>query len=115
MISLQPQQLLDNEIQSGLDFILSHFEELFLFPRKISTYKSNNKQFLVRSREEIINSFISSNVVDCKINAYSYLTEYKGIQRYKPDFLFIDLDRNNFKNDKSFQLALSTTLRNIKE
>ena len=77
-------------IESGIDFILSHFEEP-LFPRKISTFKSNNKQFLTRSRQEIIDSFIESNSADCKINAYPYLIEYKGIQRYKPDFLFIDL------------------------
>jgi hypothetical protein len=29
--------------------------------------------------------------------------------------LYIDLDRNNFKNDKSFELALYNTLKNIKE
>src|SRR5215208_110732 len=107
----------DKNIETGLDFILSHFflEEDPLFPRKISTYKSENKQFPVRSKEEIINSFVDSNFVDCKINAYPYyLTEYKGIQRYKPDFIFIDLDRNDFETDKSFKLALSNTLRNIK-
>ena len=45
-------------IESGIDFILSHFDESLLFPRKISTYKSNNKQFLVRTREEVIDAFI---------------------------------------------------------
>ena len=121
MASLQKYhqpQLLDNEIiESGLDFILSHFvvEGQFLFPRKISTFKSNNKQFLVRTREEVIDAFIASNFVDCRINAYPYLTDYKGIQRYKPNFIFIDLDKNNFKSERSFKLALSTTLQNIKD
>jgi hypothetical protein len=103
-------------IESAIDFILSHFEES-LFPRKISTYKSQQNrpfQFLVRTREEIINSFISSNFVDCRINAYPCLTEYKDVPRYKPDFIFIDLDRNNFKSDRSFELALYNTLKNIK-
>jgi hypothetical protein len=110
----QKQQLIDIEIESGLDFIISHFEEP-LYPRKISTFKSNHKQFLVRSRQEIVDSFIESNQVDCKINAYPSLVEYKGIQRYKPDFLFIDLDKNNFKtNSRSFELALYNTLKNIK-
>ena len=104
---------MDIEIKTGLDFLISHFEEP-LFPRKISTFKSNNKQFLTRSRQEILDSFIESNSVDCKINAYPYLIEYKGVQRYKPDFLFIDLDKNNFKTDKSFELALYNTLKNIK-
>lgn len=101
-------------IESGIDFILSHFEEP-IFPRKISTFRSNNKQFLVRSRQEIIDSFIDSNFVDCRINAYPYLTDYKGIPRYKPNFLFIDLDKNNFKTNRSFELALYNTLKNIKE
>ena len=101
------------KIELGLDYILSHFEES-IFPRKISTFKSNNKQFLVRSRKEIIDSFIDSKLMDCRINAYPCLTEYKGIQRYKPDFLFIDLDKNNFKTIRSFELALYNTLKNIK-
>jgi hypothetical protein len=64
---------------------------------------------------QIINAFVDSNFVDCRINAYPYLTDYKGIQRYKPNFIFIDLDKNNFKSERSFKLALSTTLQNIKD
>jgi hypothetical protein len=119
----QPSQSLiinNNEIESSLDFILSHFEEPFLFPRKISTYKSQQNrpfQFSVRSRQEIIDSFIDSDFVDCQINSYSCLIEYKDVPRYKPDFLFIDRDRNDprFKTDRSFELALYNTLKNIKE
>ena len=111
----------DNKIKNGLDFTLSHFEEP-LFPRMISTYKSQiNKpyQFPVSSKEEITNAFADSNFVDCRINAYPCLTDYKDVPRYKPDLLFIDLDRNDprFKNriDRSFQNALYNTLKNIKE
>ena len=58
--------------------------------------------------------FIDSNFVDCRINAYPSLTEYKGIQRYKPNLLFIDLDKkNDSKFIKSLKLALSNTLKNI--
>ena len=102
-----------NIIKSRVDFTLSHFEEP-VFPRKISTFKSNNSQFLVRSRKEIVDSFIDSNFVDCQINAYPFLTEYKDVPRYKPEFLFIDLDRKDFKNESSFELALKITLKNIK-
>jgi hypothetical protein len=108
------QQKINSEIELVLDFIFSHFEEP-LFPRKISTYKSENKQFLIRSKQEIIDSFIDSDSIDCKINAYPYFTEYKGIPRYRPNFIFIDIDRNNFETDRRFKLALSTTLKNIKE
>jgi len=116
LCSIEPTRKESLIIESELDFILSHFDnQEFLFPRKISTYKSNNKQFIVRSKQEIIDSFISSNLVDCKINAYLYLTEYKGIQRYKPNFIFIDLDKNNFKTSISFENALSNILENIRE
>ena len=109
--------VINEVIETGLDFILSHFDqqEPFLFPRKISTYNSNNKQFLVRTREEVIDAFIASNFIDCRINAYPFLTDYKGIQRYKPNFIFIDLDKNNFKTSISFKNALSNTLKNIRE
>jgi len=120
LITLQHEQQHDETtIESGLDIILSHFVEDPIFPRKISTYKSDNKQFLVRTRQEISDSFIDSNFVNCRINAYPCLTDYKDVPRYKPDFIFIDLDRNDprFKNrtNRSFQNALYNTLKNIKE
>jgi hypothetical protein len=115
LVSNEDHPIDTKKIEEGLDFILSHFnDQEFLFPRKISTFNSNNKQYLTRSRQEIIDSFIDSDLVDCRINAYPYLTEYKGIQRYKPDFLFIDLDKNNFKSDGKFEFALYNTLKNIK-
>ena len=38
------------EIEKGIDFILSHLEEPLIFPRKISTQKSQNKQFSVEKQ-----------------------------------------------------------------
>ena len=105
------------EIESNIDFILSHFEEP-LFPRNISTHKSQHNrpfQFTVSTRQKIIDSFNDSFFVDCRINAYPNWTEYKDVPRYKPEFLFIDIDRNNFKTDGKFELALYNTLKNIKE
>jgi hypothetical protein len=104
------------EIESSVDFILSHFEEP-IFPRKISTYKSQQNrpfQFTVSSIQEIIDSFRESFFVDCQINAYPFLTDFKEVPRYKPEFLFIDIDRSSFEDDKSFDRALSKTLTNIK-
>jgi hypothetical protein len=116
LCSMEPTRKESLIIESELDFILLHFDKQeFLFPRKISTYKSNNRQFIVRSKQEIIDSFISSNLVDCKVNAYASLTDYKGIQRYKPNFIFIDLDKNNFKTSISFENVLSNILKNIRE
>ena len=41
----------------------------------------------------MINAFAESNFINCRINAYPSVTDYKGVPRYKPNFLFIDLDK----------------------
>jgi hypothetical protein len=53
--------------------------------------------------------------MDCRILAYPYFTEYKGINRQAANFIFIDLDRSSFKTDKAHISALTTTLENIKQ
>jgi non-catalytic primase subunit PriX-like protein len=93
-----------------LDFILNHFPEP-IFPRTISTLKSQGKQFEVFNEEEIIRACRDSNFVDCRINAYPSYTDYKGIQRYPPNFIFADLDLHSFKSKGSLERALFTTLR----
>ena len=110
----QKQQFTDIEIELGLDFILSHLEEPILFPRTIMT-KKLGYQLTIYSKEEALEHFIDSELADCRINAYPNLTEYKDIPRYKPSFLFIDLDKNNFKSNGKFELALYNTLKNIKK
>jgi Primase X len=113
-LKLQNQQLTDIEIESGLDFVLSHLEKPILFPRTIMT-KKLGYQRIVYSKEEALDYFLDSELADCRINAYPNLTEYKNVPRYKPIFLFLDIDRDNFKTDGKFELALYNTLKNIKE
>ena len=105
----------DKNIESGLDIILSHFEEPSLFPRRISTYKSHNRQFSVSDKQEIINSFSDSNFIDCRINAFPPFTNYKEVQICPPNLLFIDLDKNDFKSITVLKSALVNTLKNIIE
>ena len=101
------------EIEKGIDFILSHLEEPLIFPRKISTQKSQNKQFSVENKQDIINSFVDSKLVDCRINAFPILKEDAT---WIPNFLFIDLDLADFNfNKKSLKLALNKTLKKFKE
>ena len=102
------------DIEYGLDFLLSHFNQDKLFPRKIQTRKSEGRQIEVLSKQEVLSQFEKSNYIDCKINAFPSYTEYHGIQRYPSDLIFIDIDRSNFGNDKQFENALSKTLKNIK-
>ena len=103
------------EIGKGLDFLLLHLNQERLFPRTIQTRKSKGSQIEVFSKEEALNHFQESNFIDCRVNAFPSDTRYKEVQRYPPDFIFIDLDRSNFESDKQFEKALSKTLKNIKE
>ncbi len=91
-LTLQQQQISPTrvEIENGIDFILSHFQEP-PFPRKISTHKSENRQFEVQNKEDVIKSFKDSNFVDCRISAFPILKDgYYTI--WAPNILFIDLD-----------------------
>ena len=103
----------DDSISDNVDFILKHFSDP-VYPRTISTYKSHGKQFEVFSKEEILNEYAESKFVDCRVNAYPAYTEYKGIQRYPPNFIFADLDLSNFKSEGSLKRALYTSLKIIK-
>ena len=78
--------LLDEQIRSGLDFILSHFAA-FAFPRTISTKTTQGKQIWVNSKAEALARFKQANYLDCRINAYSK-HDIKG----DPNFIFIDID-----------------------
>jgi hypothetical protein len=103
------------EVEKGLDFLLSHFNQDKLFPRTITTGKLKGKQVEVFSKQEALSYFEESNFIDCRVNGFPSYTRYKEIQRYPPDFIFIDIDTTRFEDDKSFENALSKTLKNIKE
>jgi Primase X len=100
-------------IEQGLDFILSHFEEP-TWPRTIFT-KTLAKQIIVYSREEAIARFKQSNLLDCRVNAYPDYTEFKGINRQPPNFIFIDIDRCLFITDNEFWGAVKQTCKNIEQ
>ena len=99
-----------------IEFALSHFQnQIQLFPRKMMTFTSP-WQFSVSSVEEIFEQCKYSDFIDCRINAYAEYTEYKGIIRQPPNFVFIDLDIGNFDHDiKKLNLALRNTVKKIKE
>ena len=63
-----------NEIEIGLDFILSHLEEPTIFPRTIMT-KKLGYQRTVYSKEKALEYFIESDFIDCRINAFPSLKE----------------------------------------
>ncbi|MDN5846465.1 MAG: hypothetical protein L0H53_09350, partial [Candidatus Nitrosocosmicus sp.] len=95
--------------KDSIDFILSHFDQNTLFPRKMMTATSNG-QFSVYSKEEIFEKCMKSEFIDCRINAYPEYTEYKGMTRLPPNFIFIDLDLSNFSKYKNPKKMLDKVL-----
>lgn len=110
LLPLQKNNIISFE--QGLDYILSHFEEP-IWPRTISTHTTEGRQILVYSKEEAVARFKQSNLFDCRINAYPDYTEYRGINRQAPNFLFLDLDRSVFESEKPFNAAFNKTLGNL--
>jgi hypothetical protein len=94
-------------IEQGLAFMLSHFSEP-LFPRMISTAATDRRQYEVDSKEKAMLYYKAALYEDCRIAGF-------GVNQTNPDLIFIELDRQDFASMRSFKLALTTTLRNIKE
>jgi hypothetical protein len=96
-----------------IDFILCHFPDP-IFPRTISNYKSRGNQFEVFNKEDMLKAYKESKFVDCRVNAYPSYTEYKGIQRYPPNFVFADLDLSLLRTEHGLEKTLSETLKIIR-
>lgn len=88
-----------NVIEDGFYLIISHFEEP-LWPRTISTRTTQDRQLLVYNNKEALARFNQANLLNCKVNAYPSYTEYHGINRQSPNFIFIDLDLSHFNSRK---------------
>jgi hypothetical protein len=98
----------------GLSLIISHFEKP-VWPRNISTYDTDDRQVLVYNYEEALARFYQANLLNCKISAYPPYTDYHGINRQSPNFIFIDLDLSHFRNTEALDTSLSKTLNTIKK
>jgi hypothetical protein len=115
---------LSSEVQEGLDFIINHLHNP-LWPRTISTKTTENRQVLVRSREEALARFEQANLLDCKISAYppnadenpSAVARFQGLRTSNPTNILamIDFDRSDFKSERTLILVLKMTLKNIRD
>jgi hypothetical protein len=106
-------------IEEGLDFILSHFDGQRVWPRKISTKVTECRQVIAKSREEALARFEQANFLDCRISAYpppSDVSTFVGVNlEVTPSIVMIDLDKETFKTQRAFEMALTKTLRKISE
>jgi hypothetical protein len=73
-----------------------------MWPRTVFT--PEEKQVLVYSKDQAFAKFRQGIFVDSRINAYPSYTEWKGLNRQAPNFLFIDLDISGFKSIESVNL-----------
>jgi hypothetical protein len=74
----------------------------------VSTAATERRQHEVDSKEKAMLYYQGALWEDCRIAAY-------GVNQKNPDLIFIELDRSDFASLRAFKLALTTTLRNIKE
>jgi hypothetical protein len=112
-ISPHTHQYISN-IENGLDYLLGLIMPP-VWPRTISTYATEGKQVLVYSKDQALTKFRQARLLDCRINAYPSYTEWKGLNRQAPNFLFIDLDLARFKSVEVLNRVLNKTLKSIKE
>ena len=111
MTTIVENQEREIKVKEGIEFLLSHFEgRQRLFPRKMSTFASQGKQFTVYNKEQILDACIKSNFIDCRLNAYPVL-EDELLQA--PNIIFIDLDLQS--NLKELNKNLDKTLKIIKQ
>jgi hypothetical protein len=111
-IDSQEEEQQRTELEKNLEFILSHFEEP-IWPRTISTHATKGAQILVYNKEGALARYKQAHLLDCRINAYPNYTEYKGINRQAPNFIFLDLDNSTFNTERALQMALDKTLKNL--
>lgn len=95
------------EVESGLEFMLGHFSQP-LFPRKVSTAVTRNGQKPAVDKGHAMSYFEGALWEECRIEAF-------GINQTNPDLIFIDIDAEHFASMRSFKLALTKTLKNIKK
>jgi hypothetical protein len=124
MIITTTKTSISTAVERGLDYILGHFQEP-LWPRTVSTKTTEGRQLLVNSREEVLARFAQANYMDCRISAYppnadenpSAIQRFAGLETITPRNIIamIDLDKSNFTTERGFEIALSKTLRNIKD
>lgn len=95
------------KVQNGLDFMLSHFSEP-PFPRNVSTAATHGKQYTVDGIDRAMTFYQASLWEDCRIAGF-------GANQTNPDLIFIDIDRQDFATVGAFKMALTKTLKNIKD
>ncbi len=76
-----------------MQFLLSHFSsQEYKFPRAITTLRSKDPVH-INNEEEILQHFLESDFIECKINGYPIFgKEDQDTDRLSPSILFIDID-----------------------
>jgi hypothetical protein len=111
---LENEEIKKRKVKECIEFLLFHFEgRQRIFPRKMSTFRSQGKQFTIYNKEQILDACIKSNFRDCRLNGYPVLEE--GLLQ-APNFVFIDLDLQCYLKElnKNFRKNLKYNQTKIK-
>jgi hypothetical protein len=107
-------------IEQGLDFLLSHFQEP-IWPRNVATAATNTKQYTVEDKARALLYYNAARKEDCRLSIYPNFERmaemgYKNLgPNHVPDMLLIDIDADDRDMDNDPNAALKITLRNIKK
>lgn len=116
-------QTTQEEAESGLDFLLWHFEgQHSLFPRNVATGATKGGQKTVYDRDRAILYIQGALRQDCYLSVYPNYEELVKNGSItpdylpKPDHLFFDLDLKQFGNDiNKLNHGLKVTFKNINQ
>jgi hypothetical protein len=105
-------------VKEGIDMLMDLFNAVEWqkeFPRKMSTDASDDKQFAVYSRDEILRKCVAARFEDCRLNGYPTMGKPDIDKGYMaPTILFIDLDEGD-RTEAELSDILEKTLAKIKE
>jgi hypothetical protein len=101
------------KVGEGINFILRHFPQDKIFPRRISTKDSSPEQFIIYNKKEMLKAYEQADFIDCKVSAYAAYTaeEYiydNGINMQTPDFIFIDINNRSLSSPSSLPQTLNS-------
>ena len=113
------EKVKEKKVKENVRFLLSHFNnQNYNYPRAIKTLKTEGNSIYIHNENEIVNYFLDSDFIDCKINGYSTY-DNNSYNKIYPNFIFIDLDLSLCRickyPERKLDYILKETLKKIEK
>jgi hypothetical protein len=118
IVGVKTERIMDH---SGSDFWEATLRKTLylcqgpLFPRTISTHKTQGRQIEVSNIEEILKQFEAAEFLDCRINVFPRVTKFNDVNMQPPTFVMCDIDLMKFRTERQLLQSLDETVENIKK